>query len=86
MHHTFTYTNAVDQGLRRAPSRLLARGIFDGAMSVYLERFLNVPKEPVPQVRGDSVGSNELLAAFDLQGQVDETAHLVVGFAVPRPP
>ena len=79
VHHTFTYTNAVDQGLRRAPSRLLARGIFDGATSVYLERFLNVPKEPVPQVRGDSVDSNELLAAFDLQGQVDETAHLVVG-------
>jgi hypothetical protein len=48
IHHTFTYTNAVDQAMRRAPSRELARGIFDGAMSVYLERFLNVPKQPLP--------------------------------------
>lgn len=78
VHHTFTYTNAVDQAMRRAPSRLLARGILDGAMSVYLERFLNVPKEPVPQPRGRSVSSEDVLDAFDRQGQVDETASLIV--------
>jgi hypothetical protein len=77
VHHTFTYTNAVDQAMRRAPSRLLARGIFDGAMSVYLERFLNVPKEPIPEARGREVRRDELLDAFDRQGQVDETASLV---------
>src|SRR5690606_33770108 len=27
VHHTFTYTNAVDQAMRRAPTALLARGI-----------------------------------------------------------
>ena len=47
IHHSFTYANAVDQAMRRAPSNLLARGIFDGAMSVYLERFLNVPKQAI---------------------------------------
>ena len=52
VHHTFTYANAVDQAMRRAPSNLLARGIFDGAMSVYLERFLNVPKQPAPTPSG----------------------------------
>jgi nitrite reductase/ring-hydroxylating ferredoxin subunit len=77
VHHTFTYANAVDQALRRSPSRLLARGIFDGAMSVYLERFLNVPKEPIPQAKGRSVSERDLLAAFDVQGQVDETAEIV---------
>jgi nitrite reductase/ring-hydroxylating ferredoxin subunit len=77
VHHTFTYTNAVDQAMRRAPSRLLVRGIFDGAMSVYLERFLNVPKEPIPQARGASVSRDDVLDAFDRQGQVDETAALV---------
>jgi nitrite reductase/ring-hydroxylating ferredoxin subunit len=30
VHHTFTYTNAVDQAMRRAPSPELARGILDG--------------------------------------------------------
>ena len=82
VHHTFTYTNAVDQALRRAPSKLLARGIFDGAMSVYLERFLNVPREPIPSPSGGAVSRADLLATFDLQGQVDETAQ-VVADAVP---
>jgi nitrite reductase/ring-hydroxylating ferredoxin subunit len=77
VHHVFTYTNAVDQALRRAPSSLLARGIFDGAMAVYLERFLNVPKQPLPKPSGSSRAIEELYAAFDSQGQVDETAQLV---------
>ena len=77
IHHAFTYTNAVDQALRRAPSNLLARGIFDGAMSVYLERFLNVPKQPVPEAAGRTPGSECILEAFDHQGNVDETAQRV---------
>ncbi len=77
VHHTFTYTNAVDQAMRRAPSRLLARAIFDGAMSVYLERFLNVPKQAIPRPSGSSPTPRDLLAAFDVQGHVDETAQIV---------
>ena len=77
VHHTFTYTNAVDQAMRRAPSNLLARGIFDGAMSVYLERFLNVPKQPLPKPSGGPSGNADLFGAFDVQGRVDETAQVV---------
>ena len=77
VHHTFTYTNAVDQAMRRAPSNLLARGIFDGAMSVYLERFLNVPKQAIPAPSGDKLTEGDLLLAFDGQGQVDATAQIV---------
>ena len=77
IHHSFTYANGVDQAMRRAPSRLLARGIFDAAMSVYLERYLNVPKQPIPVPSGASPGRSALLAAFDAQGQVDETARVV---------
>ena len=77
VHHTFTYTNAVDQAMRRAPSRDVARGIFDGAMSVYLERFLNVPKQPIPQANGAHGSRETLLAEFDRQQQVDETAQIV---------
>jgi nitrite reductase/ring-hydroxylating ferredoxin subunit len=76
VHHTFTYTNAVDQAMRRAPSTLLARGIFDGAMSVYLERFLNVPKQPRPPA-GSEANAEDLLSAFDQQGHVDEAAKVV---------
>ena len=80
IHHTFTYTNAVDQALRRAPSRELARGILDGAASVYLERFLNVPKQPLPSPNGahdGGAGSTALLEEFDRQQRVDETAQVV---------
>ncbi len=77
VHHTFTYANAVDQAMRRAPSREVARGIFDGALSVYLERFLNVPKQPIPRADGEHGSREGLLAQFDRQQQVDETAQIV---------
>ncbi|MDA1003487.1 MAG: Rieske (2Fe-2S) protein, partial [Chloroflexi bacterium] len=76
VHHTFTYTNAVDQAMRRASSRELARGIFDGAMSVYLERFLNVPKQAIPSANGADASREQLLAEFDHQQRVDETADI----------
>ena len=47
--HTFTFANAVEQGLRRSPSPELLRGVFDAAMSVYLDRFLNVPAARLPE-------------------------------------
>ena len=77
VHHTFTYANAVDQAMRRAPSNLLARAIFDGAMSVYLERFLNAPKQPLPTPSGRHPSRDQVLKSFDGQGQVDETAQVV---------
>ena len=47
--HTFTYANAVHQGLRRIATHELLRGMFDGAMRVYLNRFLNIPLVPLPE-------------------------------------
>src|SRR5262249_29602014 len=47
--HTFTFANAVEQGLRRSPSPELLRGVFDAAASVHLDRFLNVPAARLPK-------------------------------------
>jgi nitrite reductase/ring-hydroxylating ferredoxin subunit len=77
VHHTFTYANAVDQAVARAPSELLARAIVDGAMSVYLDRFLNVPRQAPPRPAGRPVSVTDLLASFDMQGRVDESAEIV---------
>lgn len=77
VHHTFTYTNAVDRAMQRAPSRELARAILDGAMSVYLERFLNTPRQPRPERNGGGRTTAQLLDHFDRQQQVDETAQVV---------
>lgn len=77
VHHTLTYTNAVDRAMQRAPSRELARAILDGAASVYLERFLNMPRQPRPEPNGGASTADDVLAQFDRQQQVDETAQVV---------
>jgi nitrite reductase/ring-hydroxylating ferredoxin subunit len=76
VHHTFTFANAVDQAVRRYPSRLLGRGILDAAASVHLERFLNVPKRPLPTGARLDATPEALLATFDAHGHVDEAGEL----------
>jgi len=65
--HTFTFANAVDQGLRRAATPELLRGVFDAAMRIYLNRFLNVPPARIPKpkltVIGRSSDNNNVNAA-----------------------
>jgi nitrite reductase/ring-hydroxylating ferredoxin subunit len=77
--HTFTFANAVEQGLRRSPSRELLRGVLDAAMSVHLDRFLNVPaaRLPVPQEGADI---DELAALLDEQQRVNEAGQLVASY------
>ncbi len=82
--HTFTFANAVQQGLLRFESPELLRGVFDAAMSVYLDRFLNVPAVRLPDA-GESVADpqkllEQLPAMLDERHQVDEAARLVARF------
>ena len=81
--HTFTFANAVEQGLRRSPSPELVRGVLDAAMSVHLDRFLNVPAarlpQPEPGGEPDALLA-ELPALLDRQQQVDEAGALVASF------
>jgi nitrite reductase/ring-hydroxylating ferredoxin subunit len=88
--HTFTYANAVHQGIRRIATQELLRGVFDGAMRVYLNRFLNVPPVPLPKStkkieekkissgNDDSTFKGGLLSLLDRQQQVNQAAQLVV--------
>ena len=77
--HTFTFANAVEQGLRRSPSRELLRGVLDAAMSVHLDRFLNVPATRLPEAKGD-VSLAEVPALLDGQQHVDEAGQLVASY------
>jgi hypothetical protein len=83
--HTFTYANALHQSLRRSPSAELARGIYHGAMNVYLDRFLNVPPARLPEERreaGAPTGASaeelreQFLERLNMQQQVDAAAML----------
>jgi nitrite reductase/ring-hydroxylating ferredoxin subunit len=86
--HTFTYCNAVHQAIKRCPSPELVRGVFHGAISVYLDRFLNVPPAHLPG-EGDSLDSeprehSALLKRFvdllDKRDQVEQAARVVARY------
>ena len=58
------------------------RGIFDAAMSLYLDRFLNVPPARIPSPNGKPTGKlDDLIPLFDRQQQVDAAAELVAKHA-----
>ncbi len=83
-HHSFTFANAMYRGLTRVNSPGLVRGIFDAAMSVYLNRFLNVPAAKLPEIRSNghraSDALNEMPALFDKQQQVNQAASMVAQY------
>jgi nitrite reductase/ring-hydroxylating ferredoxin subunit len=86
--HSFTYANAVEQGLRRSPSPELLRGVLDAALTVYLDRFLNVPaaRLPEPQPVDDPAALlRELPRLLDRQQQVDEAGELVAAYLSSSP-
>jgi hypothetical protein len=82
--HTFTFANAVQQGLRRTLSPELLRGVFDAAMSVHLDRFLNVPPARLPEPEGPQATLEELLIELaellDERQQVDAAGELVARY------
>jgi nitrite reductase/ring-hydroxylating ferredoxin subunit len=103
--HTFTFANAVHQGIRRISTSInhqsrsqystsihsseLTRGIFDAAMRVYLNRFLNIPPAPIPNPNTNSGSANiekqntieeKLSTLLDRQQQVNIAAQLVAEY------
>ena len=82
LHNTLTAANALHQALKRAPSLELLRGALDTAMSVYLDRFLNMPAQRVPEplangaVDGDVLRS-QLLDGMNMQQLVEPSAQTV---------
>jgi len=83
-HHSFTFANAVHKSVRRVGSRELVRGIFDAAMTVYLDRFLNVAAVKLPELSGNGKSASdrlaELPALLDRQQQVNQAAALVAEY------
>jgi nitrite reductase/ring-hydroxylating ferredoxin subunit len=77
--HTFTFANAVEQGLRRSPSPELLRGVLDAAMSIHLDRFLNVPATRLPEPQGEAALA-DLPGLLDGQQHVDEAGQLVASY------
>lgn len=87
--HTFTFANAVHMGLKRIGAPIgedtyipLLRGVLDAAMSVYLDRFLNIPAARLPEANGsqphDVLG--ELPSLLNQQQKVNEAGGKVAEY------
>ncbi|QHW29827.1 Rieske 2Fe-2S domain-containing protein [Paenibacillus rhizovicinus] len=79
--HTFTYAQAVHETASRG-RRPQPRAIFYGAISVYLDRFLNMPPaaRPKPAPADQPPALDELLQLMDQRQQVNEAAAWVARY------
>jgi nitrite reductase/ring-hydroxylating ferredoxin subunit len=75
VHHAFTAANALHQALRRSPSSALLRGVYHGALRIYLDRFLNIPAARLPGPGPADLG--DLQACWDQEGRVDDAGAIV---------
>ncbi|QGQ97858.1 Rieske (2Fe-2S) protein [Paenibacillus psychroresistens] len=80
--HTFTYAHATHERLRHSTHPLLIRAIYHGAMSIYLDRFLNVPAASRPKDVKliDTNQPEKLLDVMDQRQNVNEASRWVMGF------
>ena len=88
VHNTLTAANALHQALIRAPSVELMRSVFDTAISIYLDRFLNTPAQRIPEPNEtpspDDMGA-KILETMNSQQQVEQTAGLVTDYVASDP-
>lgn len=83
--HTFTYAHAVHERLLRSTDPLLNRALYYGAVAIYHDRFLNVPRAPKPKHDVYQAGiatatTADLLAMMDRRQQVEEAAGWVAAY------
>ena len=82
--HTFIFANAVFCAVRRSATPDLIKGIFHGALSVYMDRYLNVPPAKPPtdaELNSLPTDGDELLELLlettNNRSEVDAIARLV---------
>lgn len=84
VHHTYTYANAVCGLARRTDGEGSYKAVYDGAINVFLDRFLNTPPAEVPETRAIGVSTDDLVDAlvetFDEEGEVDTAGRLVADY------
>ena len=82
--HTFIFANAVHQFLKRCVSPATTRSLFHAALSVYMDRFLNIPAARLPTEKdlqdlpetGQAL-REMLLEVLDRQSAVDLAGRVV---------
>ncbi len=83
VHNTLTAAHALHQALKRFPSVELLRAVYDTAMSIYLDRFLNLPSQRIPAPTSNGATDqlpSDLLETMNSQQQVEKSARIVTNF------
>ncbi|ADJ15884.1 Rieske (2Fe-2S) protein [Halalkalicoccus jeotgali] len=84
VHHTYTYANAVCGLARRTGGEECYKAVYDGAINVYLDRFLNTPPTPIPEPREVETDPEtllgDLLETFDEEGEVNRAGRFVADY------
>lgn len=88
--HTFIFCNAVQRALLRTTGADVVRALYQAAIAVYMDRYLNVPAAKLPAERGaahpaadgDEAGAllDELLGALDNRAEVERAAELTSSY------
>ena len=80
--HTFIFCNAVQQALLRTTAPAVVRALFQAAIAVYMDRYLNVPPAKFPAAAAGGGGAllDELLRLLDNRAEVERAAELVSGY------
>jgi nitrite reductase/ring-hydroxylating ferredoxin subunit len=85
--HTFIFCHAASRAVGRSATPQVVRAVFQGALSSYMDRFLNVPPARLPSERAPSdlpEGSeallNGLLELLDRRSNIDDAADLTAAY------
>ena len=88
--HTFIFCNAVQRALLRTTGPDVVRALYQAAIAVYMDRYLNVPAAKLPAERGavrpaaDAAAAasllDELLGALDNRAEVERAAELTSSY------
>ncbi len=88
--HTFIFCNAVQRALLRTTGADVVRALYQAAIAVYMDRYLNVPAVKLPAERGatrpaaDAAAAasllDELLGALDNRAEVERAAELTSSY------
>ena len=88
--HTFIFCNAVQRALLRTGGPDVVRALYQAAIAVYMDRYLNVPAAKLPAARGtaspaaDAAAAggllDELLGALDNRAEVERAADLTSSY------
>lgn len=73
VHHTFSYANAVHSLSHRITGPEIYRAVLPGAMSVYLDRFLNMPPTQLPSLSSSDRDEATILSDLADQFEVERS-------------